>query len=655
VPPSNVISAAPSRFTAPEDKDAVERVVTCGEAFLNGIGREFKDRCERFFRQYRSFSQLQSAWIQAEPPDRDALLYDAKRQWGANLHIPLSFRTIETVVPAAIAQRPRMLYLPRRERWAENVANVRVLIDAQQEQIDIDLPFQAVMRAGRIYGLGVGKVLWRKEYALRQRVKPRLFGGVLNSLGFEPSYTLGRAASECVFDDPDFEDVDPFDFMWDPYGSDMRTVGWVIHRTWRSLDYCLQMLRSGTWKTASTAALMADGREEEHLRTLGSGQKYDDVWQARMEASGFSTANFQSRGEQIHEVWEWHDGNRVWTVLDRQILVVADLNPCVGTIPFMVYRPTPLQKQMVGIGDLEPLEHLQRELDTLRSQQRDAATMALAPGWAYDSMAVDEEDLEFAPNMAIEVRNARPSDAIMPLPKPEIPASTFRDQEIIRADIEAVSGINEALNPSGGPNSSTATEAQLAQAALSRRVELGSRRFEIEVVRRAARCFLHLNQRMILKPREPLRQPDEGLDLEQAAREGRWRWFPIGPGELQGEFEIVPEGGSMAARNVPQDRQDAQVFLGLAAQNPHIDGRRATLKGLELLGVSDPVAWLASQEPAVGAGVFQALAKMGVDGRLIQRAIEIEQRRDPRLPDPERGPDVQQMDQAMGVPQEASA
>jgi hypothetical protein len=44
-----------------------------------------------------------------------------------------------------------------------------------------------------------------------------------------------------------------------------------------------------------------------------------------------------------------------------------------------------------------------------------------------------------------------------------------------------------------------------------------------------------------------------------------------------------------------------------------------------------------------------------VDGRLIQRAIEIEQRRDPRLPDPERGPDVQQMDQAMGVPQEAPA
>ena len=39
------------------------------------------------------------------------------------------------------------------------------------------------------------------------------------------------------------------------------------------------------------------------------------------------------------------------------------------------------------------------------------------------------------------------------------------------------------------------------------------------------------------------------------------------PRGTRGEFEIIPEGGSMAARNVPQDRQDAQMFLQLS-QNP---------------------------------------------------------------------------------------
>jgi hypothetical protein len=181
-----------SRFTADADKEALARVVSCGESFEKGIGREFRERCEKWYRQYRAFSQLRSSWIQGSENDRDGLLYDAKRDWGASLHIPLSFRTIETVVPAAISQRPRMLYFPRRQAYAENVANVRVLIDAQQDQIDIDLPFQAVMRSGRIYGLGVGKVCWRKEYATRRKVNKRVFRAGYHANGAQPGVRLRR-------------------------------------------------------------------------------------------------------------------------------------------------------------------------------------------------------------------------------------------------------------------------------------------------------------------------------------------------------------------------------------------------------------------------------------------------------------------------------
>jgi hypothetical protein len=630
-----------SRFTADADKEPLGRVVTCGESFERGIGREFKENCEKWYRQYRSFSRLKSAWIQGSENDRDGLLYDAKRDWGASLHIPLSFRTIETIVPAAISQRPRMLYFPRRQQWAENVANVRVLIDAQQDQIDIDLPFQAVMRSGRIYGLGIGKVCWRKEYATRRRATKRTF---------RPGYHASVLTSEPTFDDPDFEDVDVFDFMWDPYGSDIDSCGWVIHRTWRSMEYCLAKMRSGQWNTASVKALLADGREEEHLRAMGGRARYDDVWQARMEASGFTQANFTDRGEHVHELWEWHDGTRVWTVLDRELLVVDGENPVVGMKPFMAYRPTPLQKQMVGIGDLEPLEHLQRETDTTRSMIADSLTMTLAPGWVYDASAVDEEDLIFAPNAAIEVRNARPSDALMPLAKPEIPGSAFKVMDMNRADIDAVAGVTEALNPNAGPSATTATEAFLVQAALSRRVQLASRRFEIEVVRRAARAFLYLDQRMILSNRDRV-LPPEGMTWEQAAQSGQWRKFNVGPGGLMGDFEIRPEGGSMAARNVPQDRQDAQMFLGLS-QNPFVDPKRALIRSLELMGVDDPQGWLKRSEPPVPPAVFETLQKMGIDPRLIQRAIEVAQREDPQLP---QGPNVQQMNGAMGVPEEQAA
>jgi hypothetical protein len=437
--PAGVV-ATESQYTAEEDRDVLRRVVVDGEDFENGIGVEFRERCDRFYNQYRQFSRFKSDWI-AEPRDRDSRLMDAKRNWGSNLSIPLSFRTIETVVPAAIAQRPRMLYLPRRQKWAENVANVRVLIDAQQDQIDIDLPFQAVMRSGRIYGLGVGKTLWRKEYAQRRRATKRLF---------RPGYHANVLSSECIFDDPDFEDVDVFDFMWDQYGSSPDTCGYIIHRGWRSLNYCVGAIESGRWNTASVQQLKREGTVEDAIRGMGGRNRYDEVWQSRMQASGFSSTNWTSRGEQIHEVWEWHDGHQVHTVLDRCLLVVKGENPVVGMKPFMVYRPTPLQKQMVGIGDLEPLEHLQRMVDTLASQ----ASTRTRWRWRWASRTTPprwtKRTLVFAPNKAIEVRNARPSEAIYPLPKPEIPAASFRLMEMARSDIDAVGGVTEALSPQQG-------------------------------------------------------------------------------------------------------------------------------------------------------------------------------------------------------------
>jgi hypothetical protein len=324
------------------------------------------------------------------------------------------------------------------------------------------------------------------------------------------------------------------------------------------------------------------------------------------------------------------------------VVQVAE-NPCVGHKPFQVYRPTPLAKQMVGIGDLEPLEHLQRELDTLRSQRRDAATLALAAGYVFDSAAVDREDLEWGPNAAIEVTNARPSDAIVPIQVRDVPGSSYQEEQVIRADFDAVSGITDALDSSGSAVS-TATEAQLVQAALSRRIELGARRFEVEIVRQVARAFLYLNQRMIVADRDPIRQPDQGLDEQQAAKEGRWRWFPIGPGELQGEFEIIPEGGSMAARNIPQDRQDAVQIMQMFGSNPLIDPARPIKKALELSGVKDPEAWLRQPDPPVPPMALDLLAQMGVDPLMIQTAVQQAQRQDPRLA-PE-GPAVQAQQQA---------
>lgn len=622
----------------PQDKAAVEEVAACVESFESGMGPDFRDRCERFYVQYRGFKKWRSAWEAAGPNDRDGMLHDAKKAWGANLHIPLSFRTIETMVPRAIAHAPRLLYMPREERWEEHVAAIRLLIDSQQQQIDIDLPFQAVMRSGRIYGLGVGKVFWRKEIGKRTVMQPR----TLRRGEFIP-----KTVPYVEFDDPDFIDVDVFDFMWDPMGSAMTgqdRAKWVVHRMWLDLGGCLQRLRSGVWNSESARALLAEPSAEDKLRSMGNGQKYSEVWNGRMEASGFNLGNMAARGEQVHEVWEWHDGDRVRTVLDRCLLVQDAESPCCGTMPFQVYRPTPLQKQMVGIGDLEPLEHLQREMDTLRSQIIDAGTISLNAGYIYDDAMVDEEDLIFGPGAAIRVRNSGDiRNAIQAIQPRDVPGSAIERVQMTANDFDLVSGISDQADPLAQAAQTTATGAQLQQEALGQRILLGSRRFETEVVRNVARTFLRLNQRMIVSQRRPVREPMDGMDDSQASDTGRWKWFQIDPGVLQGEFEIKVEGGSMAARNVPQERQDAQLAMSMFGESPFVDKTRVVLyslmKALDL-SRSEAKAWLKQSDPPVPQAALKILESMGVNPDLIQQAVVQAQRSDPQL-----APEVDQAQQ----------
>lgn len=594
---------------SPQESEAVGRVVGEVRFWEDGIGRPFRLRNERFYRQYRGFERFRAAWREGTGRDRDAMIYDAEKEWGAQLHIPLSYSTIERLVPKAIAQMPRLLYSARDEQWRKNVETVRLLIDRQQANISIDLPLQAVMRSGGIYGLGAGKTYWRTEVKSRRRMEQHR---ILSST----RHVLGPSKLETTFDDPMFEDIDIFDLMWDPAGSDVRSCAWMVHRRWMSTEEVLQRVQSGAWATDSAKKLDS----EEKIRSLGADQRrYGEVWAGRMQATGFDAFNLNRQGEHPHELLEWHDGERVWSVLDRQVLVQDGENPC-GDMPFQIYRPTPVNKELVGIGWLEPLEHLQRELDTLRSQRRDAATIALNAGYAFDEAAVDPEDLVFSPGMAIPVSNANPKEALFPLPVNEVPGSSYQEEQAIRADMASASGESDTMEAPVGA-SSTATEAQLVQASLSRRIELCSRRFETEVVRPIAVNFLYLDQRMITENRAALRVPQEGMTPEEADELGAWREYPVGPGELLGEYEIEPEGGSMAARNIPQDRADAAFILQNLAHDWYINPTKARLRAMELLDIKHPVGWLRDPTPMAPMIAFRYLIEAGVDTNLVAEAV----------------------------------
>ena len=588
-----------------EEKQAVESVCDRARTFEDSIGRDFRDRCDKMYARYRGYKKFANAWEQ-NPNDRDQVLADAVEAWGANIVVPYAYAAVETIGPRIIAQRPNMLVTARQQRGEENVEPVKLTIAAQQANIDFELRSQDVLKDGLIYGLGVGKAYWDKRYAPKRRVERVPLVG-----RYRPASQLSW---ECVFDDPNFEAVDPYDFLWDPYGNSLDTSEWIVHRAWRSTEYVMGRIRSGAWNTPAAQSLTVE--DVKGLRGSG-GVTYDEIWQQRMEASGFPS--WSARENQPHEVLEFHDGVNVVTVLDRSVVVQSGENPCVGLYPFATYRPNKAPRMMAGIGVIEPIEPLLRELDTLRSQRRDAATLALAAGYAYDSSAVDEEDLVFGPMAAIEVRNADPRTALFPLQRQDVPGTAYQEEEGILRDLERVVGLQDmAGGEQFGSTMETATGAQLMQAAITRRVENQSRRFELETVRQSCRVFARLNQRMILEERDvAVPQPaDPG-----ASSEKRYTWFKWGPRELEGEFTFECEGGSMGPKNVAQDRADAQALQQLEG-NPNVNQRTLLLRRLELLGVEAPETWLTPDEPTIPAAVLDLLVQRGVRKEVIDSCVQ---------------------------------
>ena len=115
--------------------------------------RQFRLKAEEDYRLYRGFTDFKKD-SQSHYRDADEVISEAKNEWGAELFIPFAYSTVETIVPRMVATRPRMIVVPRDEQAMGNVRNMKIVVDAQQKQIDYETILQVIAKDGLIYELG---------------------------------------------------------------------------------------------------------------------------------------------------------------------------------------------------------------------------------------------------------------------------------------------------------------------------------------------------------------------------------------------------------------------------------------------------------------------------------------------------------------------
>lgn len=593
----------PDAFTqSPQDQALLERVLNL-LAIWEPYHERWLRRANHFYALYRNYQNWKAALNDSNPRGLDArhdIFRDGQSEWGPELFVPMAFSTVETIIPAMLAQPPAMNNIRALNAASEsNVENVKAMVEAQQEAMDYELRLQTIAKDGLIYGTGVQKTYWKKEWKkLRRNVPSAEPAG-----GMVPVSTLTQ-----VYDDPDCIAVDPKDFIADPFGESIHNCDGAFHRAWRSNRYVARKIESGEWRNLTGLDLTG----------LANSSKYDAIITEREQAVPQPAREARSStGKQpIHEVLEFHDGENVVTILDRKVVVASGPNPnWHGELPFQLFTPTEITHEIHGMGEIEPIEKLQEELNALRTERRYNAALVLQKVFAYHEGLVEEGDIAFGPGYLIGV-NGDPRELLFPIQVGDIPNSGYEEEDRMSNDIDRTSGISDTI-AGAGPGGETATGVQLVQNAASRRIENKTLRLELQVINPGAAQVISLDQQRILSDREvavPTKPTPQQPDR-------RFTWVTLGPMELLGEFEVRAGRKSTQPQNIPQERADAQMAGSLFQNNQAVDQRKVAEFVASKLGVEHPETWLVPPEATIPAHTLDILAQKGVDPQLLTQSL----------------------------------
>ena len=257
--------------------------------------------------------------------------------------------------------------------------------------------------------------------------------------------------------------------------------------------------------------------------------------------------------------------------------------------------------EFVGIGEIEPIVHLQLELNTMRSQRRDNATLVLQKAFMYAEGLVDPADLTVGPGRGIPVYG-NPNEVIVPLNFGDIPASSVSEEQALKADIELATGMSDTVAGGCGQNNAsanTATGIQLVQAASNVRVGMKTKLLSAEYIKQQASQWLDLwKQKAQEKPLEVAVEGPSGYDF-----------VSITAKDLDLVQAILPEDDSTQPENSPQKKNDALALYNQTRGNDVIDSRKSSLHLLREYEVPDPESWIVPEQTQMNPQIAQVVGQ----------------------------------------------
>ena len=511
--------------------------------------------------------------------------------------VNLSFSTVNVIAPSVAVNHPKIVVKANHPEDEDRASFVEAVINHLWRHHDFRKPFRRAVKDFLIFGHGWLKVGWRfveQERSLGDGERDEMLDQAVveaDMFAFENPLLAGELPTDeeiaanlpmtqmtIVEDQPFVERVSPFDIFVDPEATCVEDATWIAQRVIRPLKQAQDdrryspSVRKNLTANAGVNPMYSDGYyEDDIIRYLDDDRVV---------------------------IWEYYDipSNTMSVFADNGdgFLVSPTVMPYAFGQPFVMMRNYDVPDVFYPIGDLEPIESLQLELDKTRSQlMNDRKRYARKYLYHERSFGPEgrealeaEEDGRLVP---VVDENKPLSEVVVPMPQIPISGDIYAYSNIIEDDINTVSGISEYARGAMPEIRRTATEASIIADAQNARAADKLALVEIAIG--------HIGRRVI----QLIQQYMTGEAMARVAlKGGESLWMPYTRDEILGEYDFSVEGGSTQPINDTIRKQQAVSLMNAVAPliGTVIDPAALAMHILEEgFDVKDPMKFLV-QQPA---------------------------------------------------------
>uniref|UniRef100_A0A6M3ILF7 Putative head tail connector protein n=1 Tax=viral metagenome TaxID=1070528 RepID=A0A6M3ILF7_9ZZZZ len=406
-----------------------------------------ENRWRRFYKLYRNYRDVSTT------------------PYKSNIFVPYIFSKVETVVPKMLGTlfntRPIISVQPRKGASEDMSILLEQLLEYQldEDQLEFFSKILEFFKECAIYGSSFAKII------------PKFNDDELSSFNYI-----------------DIEPIDLFHVFPDYRAKSIRRMKYIIQLSYTDYDDLEAMARSGFYQNV-----------EELLGKLENISSVDEYKKNRLTSVGILDEYAFDSTRRVVEVLEYWDRDYIYTVGARRELLKKEKNPFGGLLPFIMARYVPVQQELYGIGIPEIAESLQEELNDVRNQRMDNVNLIINRMFIANKYAdIDFDSLISYPGNVILSNDI---NAIRDLTTPDVTQSAYREEEIIKRDIDSATG--EYPYSAGEPpqRRETATGIVKLQQASNIRFDTVVKMLEFTVLRNIAKMFLWLDYHF-LEPEE---------------------------------------------------------------------------------------------------------------------------------------------------------